>query len=96
MKNLYKVTCYTPYCGSDMEYWVFADSEDDILKDDLETWAYENGESYEYLATGWGEDFESEEVRDEYYAECCYSITGPYTLEDAIEEGFSGIADADY
>lgn len=96
-KNLYKVTCTTPYCGTDMEYWVFADSEDDICKSDCEEWAYENGQSFEYLAAGgWGEELESEEERDDYYADCCYDISGPYSLEDATDEGFSGLADAEY
>lgn len=96
-KNIYKITCTTPYAGTDMEYWVLADSEDDIFKSDLEEWAYENGQSFEYLAAGgWGEDFESEEERDDYYADCCYEISGPYTPEEAEDEGFSGYADAEY
>lgn len=96
MKNLYKVTCTTPYCGTDMECWVFADSEEDIDKADLDMWIQENAESYEYLATGWEEDFEDEQARDDYYADCGYDISGPYTLEEATDEGFSGLADAEY
>lgn len=96
MKNLYKVTCTTPYCGTDMERWVFANSEEDIDKADLEIWIQENAETYEYLATGWEEDFEDEEARDDYYADCGCDISGPYTLEEATDEGFSGLADAEY
>ena len=97
MKKLYKVTCTTPYCGTNAEYWVFADSEEDIYAGDCEEWAFENGQSFEYLAAGgWGEEFESEEERDDYYADCCYDISGPYSLEDAVDEGFSGLADAEY
>ena len=95
-KNIFKVTCTTPYCGTDQEYWVLADSEENIDKNDLEVWVYENAEAYEYLATGWGEDWESEEDRENYYADCGYDISGPYTLEDAIEDGFSRFADAEY
>lgn len=95
-KNLYKITCTTPYCGTDMEYWVFADKEEDIDKFDLEIWVQENAESYEYLATGWEEDFEDEMARDDYYADCGCDISGPYTLEDAVDEGFNGLADAEY
>ena len=95
-KNLYKITCYTPYCGTDMEYWVYANSEEDINKDDIETWVYDNAEGFEYLATGWDDDFESEEEREDYYADCGCDISGPYTKEDAIDEGFSGLADAEY
>ena len=95
-KNLYKVTCTTPYCGTDAEYWVYADSEESIDKNDLEEWVNENAEAYSYLATGWCEDFETEEDEENYYADCGYDISGPYTLEDAIEEGFKRIADAEY
>ena len=95
-KNLYKVTCTTPYCGTDMEYWVFANSDTDICQSDLDEWTFENGQSYEYLATGWGDEFASEEERDDYYADCSCDISGPYTLEDALDEGFSGLADAEY
>ena len=35
MKNLYKVTCYTPYCGTDTTYWVLADHEGDIPEEEL-------------------------------------------------------------
>lgn len=96
MKNLYKVTCSTPYCGTDNDYWVYAPSEEYIDKDDLQTWAYENAQSYEYLATGWNDDFECEEDREDYYADCDYYIAGPYTLQDAIDDGFNGVADAEY
>ena len=96
-KNLYKVTCTTPYAGTDQEYWVLADSKEDIYDGDLEIWAYENAQSYEYLAAGgWGEDWESEEERDDYYADCGYYIEGPFTLEDAIDEGYNNILDEVY
>ena len=95
-KNLYKITCTTPYCGTEMEYWVFANSEEDINKFDLEMWVQDNAEGYEYLATGWEEDFEDEQAREDYYADCGYDISGPYSLEDATDEGFGGLADAEY
>ena len=95
-KNLYKVTCYTPYCGTDTTYWVFADHEGDIPEEDLNDWVQENAESFEYLVNGWGEDFETEEDREDYYADCGYDISGPYELDEAKEEGYSGFADADY
>lgn len=96
MKNLYKITCYTPYCGTDVSYWVFADHEGDIPEEDLNDCVYEHAEGFSYLVTGWGEDFESEEDRDDYYADCGYEISGPYTLDEAIEEGYSGLADMEY
>ena len=33
--------------------------------------AIENAESYEYIVTGWHDDWESEEDRDSYYDEAC-------------------------
>jgi hypothetical protein len=96
MKNLYKVTCYTPYCGTDTTYWVLADHEGDIPEEDLDDWVHEGAESFEYLATGWDEGFETEEDREEFYAECGYDISGPYELKEAVEEGYNGLADAEY
>ena len=95
-KNLYKITCTTPYAGTDQEYWVLADSDKDIYEGDLEIWAYENAEAYEYLATGWGEDFETEEDREDYYADCGYDIQGPFALEEAIDEGYNHTPEAEY
>ena len=96
MKNLYKITCTTPYAGTDQEYWVLANSKEDIYEGDLEIWAHDNAEAYEYLAIGWGDDWESEEDRDDYYTDCSYDISEPFTLEDAIDEGYSGIPDEEY
>ena len=96
MKNLYKITCYTPYCGTDTEYWVLAEKEDDIDPEDMEDLVRDNAEGFEYLATGWDEDFESEEEREDYYADCGYDISGPYTLEEATGEGYCLLVDAEY
>jgi hypothetical protein len=96
MKNLYRVTCYTPYCGTDTTYWVFADHEGDIPEETLNEWVMENAEGYEYLVTGWDEDFETEEEREDYYADCGYDISGPYELDEAVEEGYNGFADAEF
>lgn len=57
------------YCGCDFkDYQVF---DDDITDSDLEEIAHdlgmENAESYEYVVTGWYNDFESQEERDDYY-----------------------------
>ena len=57
------------YYGCDWDEYVAFD--DDVSMDEIEDYAnnlaYENAESYEYVATGWGEDFESEEDRNGYY-----------------------------
>ena len=57
------------YCGCDWdEYVVFYD---DVLIEDVIAYAMQLArdiaESYEYIATGWHKDFESEEDREEYY-----------------------------
>lgn len=96
MKNLYKVTCYTPYYGTDTEYWVLAEKEDDIDTEDIDIWVQENAESFEYFAPGWDEDFETEEDREDFYAGCGYGLSGPYELYEAVEEGYCGLADAEY
>lgn len=62
----------TPYCGTDAED--YQEFEDDVTEEELNEILYEmvadNAESFEYLATGWGEDFESEEERNSYYEDC--------------------------
>lgn len=96
MKNLYKVTCYTPYCGTDTTYWVLAAKEDDIDTEDIGIWVQENAEGFEYLAPGWDGDFETEEDREDFYAGCGCGLSGPYELDEAVEEGYCGLADAEY
>lgn len=43
----------------------------EVTEEDIDEYVYqqalENAESYEYVATGYGNDFESEEDRDFYY-----------------------------
>ena len=95
-KKLFKITCYTPNCGTDATYWVLANKEEDINGVDLDCWARDNAEAYEYLETGWGEGFNSEEEEEEYYAGCGCDISGPYSLEEAEDEGYPGQADAEY
>lgn len=57
------------YCGCEFEdYQVFEDDVPlDILNEIAEELAQDNAESYEYVVTGWDEDFESEEDREYYY-----------------------------
>lgn len=57
------------YCGCDIdEVSVFPD---DTTDEELDQYAYEmaidNAETYEYVATGWDEGWESEEAEDLYY-----------------------------
>lgn len=56
------------YCGCDWEeYQAFEEFNEKEFDEILEELSYENAESYEYVATGWGEDFETEEEREDYY-----------------------------
>lgn len=62
------------YCGCDFEqYEVY---EDDVTKETLAEIAYDlandNAQSYEYIVTGWDEDFESEEEKESYYEDIEY------------------------
>lgn len=62
----------TPYCGCDFdEVEEFPDDTEDSFLDQIaEDKAHDNGESFEYCATGWGEGFESEEEEESYYMDC--------------------------
>ena len=79
-----RITYSNGYCGCD---------ETEVLEvenmEEAEAYANENtyqyGESYEYVATGWDEDFESEEDRDYYYENCTYFIE-EITEEEYQEE----------
>lgn len=56
------------YCGCDWEeYQAFEDFNEKKFDEILEELSYANAESYEYIATGWGEDFETEDDREDYY-----------------------------
>lgn len=56
------------YCGCDWEeYQVFEEFNEKEFDEILEELSYENAESYEYIATGLGEDFETEDDREDYY-----------------------------
>lgn len=59
------------YCGTDYhEFQIFPDDATDAFLDGVSgDLAHSNAENYEHLATGWDDDFESEEERDCYYAD---------------------------
>ena len=62
----------TGYCGCDFdEYEKYDDNvTEEFLNEVLDDMVHENGESFEYCATGWGNSWESEEEEDEYYENC--------------------------
>lgn len=57
------------FCGCDIdEYVAYPDgTPDEEIEADSDVKAQENAESFEYVATGWDDDFEDEEERDNYY-----------------------------
>lgn len=75
----YKFTADTPYCGTeDTHYYEFDNEPSASMLDEIANeLKYENGESFEYLVTGWdGENIEDltedeiEELLTNYYADC--------------------------
>lgn len=91
----YKFTASTPYCGTELvEYHKFeTEPNDEMLECIAEQIARENGESYEYLLTGWDDENiedlsegEIEEMLNNYYADChCKYVK--VTKEQYDEEG---------
>lgn len=61
----------TGYCGTDYHYFneYTDDFPDAILNQISEDYRIDNASSYEYLATGWDDDFEDDEEEEAYYAE---------------------------
>lgn len=76
------------YCGCDYEEYVMFD--DDCPEDEIENYssqlAYENAETYEYVVTGWNEDWESEEDRDWYYEDVMEYCGWDYCSQEEFEE----------
>lgn len=81
-----------PYCGTDFED--VAEFEDTATDGEIDEYAaelaHDNGESYSYLCTGWGENFEDEEDEEIYYAncECGWTEITKEEYERMKEEGY--------
>lgn len=66
----------TPYNGADeTELCTYPDDvTEKQLNDDCETWGRSHCEGYEYLATGWDEEWEDEEelesIVEDYWNDC--------------------------
>ena len=62
----------TPYCGTEeIEYFEVPDDvTEEELNEQCDEMTYNNAESFEYLATGWDEDFENDDERNNYYDDC--------------------------
>ena len=78
----------TGYCGCDYEeYEAFPDDVDVSYIDELsQDMAYENAESFEYVVTGCGESWESDEDRDEYYEDALEYCGWDYCSQEEYEE----------
>ena len=86
MSVYYKLTVWTPFAGTEEEYYFEFDqpvTEKD-LEEILDEYIQIHAEGYEYLVTGWEGDFEDEEERDNYYADC----GGQW--EEIIKEEYEG------
>lgn len=76
------------YCGCDYEeYEAFSDNYPvDMIDDYSNELAYDNAETFEYVVTGWGEDWESEEDRDWYYETALDYCGWDYCSQEEYEE----------
>ena len=76
------------YCGCDYEE--YQSFEDDILESLIDEYskdlAYENAEAFEYIVTGWGNSWESEEDRDSYYENAFDYCGWDYCSEEEFKE----------
>lgn len=74
MKRYIVATRNNNYCECDSEeYYIFPEGTPDSEIDEyIEEGMYDYAESYEYVARGWGEDWESEEDEEEYYNNCSF------------------------
>ena len=87
----FQIVVDTPYCGTRQEEYVECETMDEaiaIAKNSCEN----NAESYEYLVTGWDDDyFDTEDERDEaledYYENCDWCVN-----EVSAEEYFENIS----
>jgi hypothetical protein len=77
------------YCGCDWDEYI-AVTEEDLESDPFyvescaDNFAYEYAESYEYVVTGWDEDWECDEDREDYYD----SISNYTNWEEITEEEY--------
>ena len=79
------------YCGCDYEeYAAYDDDYDEVLIEQTATeLAYENAETYEYVALGWGSQWDSdidEAEREEYYEDALSYCGWDYCSEEEYLE----------
>lgn len=74
------------YCGCDFEeYIAFPDDTTKVFLDDmLQDKIFDNADAFSYVATGWGDDFESDEEREAYFEDC--EGVWEYVTKEEFEE----------
>ena len=87
MSRYIKITAGTPYYGTKEEFFqIFDDDTSDEFIDEIaEEIRQDHAESFEYLARGWDEDWESEEEENNYYADC-WATWKEISKEEFLEE----------
>lgn len=63
------------------------DTDDGHIEESSQDYAMDNAETYEYLATGWDGDFESEQEREDYYEDAL----GSCDWEEVSKEEFKAL-----
>lgn len=78
------------YCGCDYDEYLEVD--DDISDEEIdrysEEFAYEWAESYEYVATGWNEPWESEADRDNYFEDAVSNANWEEITKEEFDEEY--------
>nr|DAI57109.1 MAG TPA: hypothetical protein [Caudoviricetes sp.] len=73
----YKFITDTPYAGTENTFYLAFENDvsESFLEECAEEFRTQNAQDYEYLATGWCEDWESDEEMEQYYESCsCYYL----------------------
>lgn len=68
----YRFYISTPYSGTDSEEWLMeaVPMTNDELADCLSEFVYAKAESFAHLRTGWSQEFESEDEREQWIDDC--------------------------
>ena len=79
------------YCGCGWEeYMEFEEYDKDEFDGILSELSYEYAQTYEYVATGWSEHFESEEEEEYYYAGAMENANWVVISKEEYEENVNG------
>lgn len=74
----FKITVDTPYCGTREEEYIECDTMSEAVETAKEL-CQNNAEGYEYLVTGWDDDYfdtqeEKDEALEDYYGGCDWYV----------------------